>query len=141
MFKLARWIGSTLSTIVGLYVFFFVPIGRRTLFDHAKRVAMTPEAREFGDEMRTAGARVAERTRDEVEGALRHGVLTDTDGGLRQHSALDPPSAPPPHLLPELVAQQGATTQLANDGGVGSRLLQLQTPRATRLVQRVLRTR
>jgi hypothetical protein len=97
MFKLARWVGSAFVTLIAAYVFFFVPIGRRTLYDHARRIATTPEAREFGDEMRTAGARVAERTRDEVEGVIRHGVLPQ-DAGVRERAANEPPSPPPPHL-------------------------------------------
>jgi hypothetical protein len=99
MFKLARWAISGFCSLIGLYVFFFVPIGRRTLYDHARRIATTPEAREFGDEMRTAGGRVAARTREEVEGAIRHGVLP-VDGGARVHAQTEPPSPPPPHLSP-----------------------------------------
>jgi hypothetical protein len=97
MFRLARWAGSAFVTLIAAYVFFFVPIGRRTLFDHTKRIATTPEAREFGDEMRVAGSRVAERTRDEFEGVIRHGVLPP-DAGARERAREEPASPPPPHL-------------------------------------------
>lgn len=84
-------------TLIAAYVFFFVPIGRRTLYDHTRRIATTPEAREFGDEMRVAGSRVAERTRDEFEGVIRHGVLPP-DAGARERPRDEPASPPPPHL-------------------------------------------
>ena len=110
MFKLARWAGSAFVTLIAAYVFFFVPIGRRTLYDHTRRIATTPEAREFGDEMRVAGSRVAERTRDEVEGVIRHGVLPP-DAGVRDRPQAEPASPPPPHL--------GEGVQLhVEDGGV-----------------------
>ncbi|MDP3278811.1 MAG: hypothetical protein Q8Q09_26705 [Deltaproteobacteria bacterium] len=107
MFKLARWMGSAFVTMVGLYVFFFIPIGRRTLCDHARRVATTPEAREFGDEMRQAGGRVADRTRSEFEGVIRHGVLPN-DAGAREAPAPEPDSPPPPHLLRDVALDAGA---------------------------------
>jgi hypothetical protein len=117
MFKLARWVGSAFVTLVAAYVFFFVPIGRRTLFDHAKRIATTPEAVEFGDEMRVAGERVAGRTRDEIQGVIRHGVLPN-DAGIRERSRSEPPSPPPPHL--GVSADQGASSIVLSveDGGV-----------------------
>ncbi len=135
MFKFARWIGSTLTTVVGLYVFFFVPIGRRTLFDHAKRVFTTPEAREFGDEMRNASVRVAARTRDEVEGVLRDGVLHGPDGGVRTVAAEEPPSPPPPHLEPHLNANHELSLNVRwADGGAPSQLLRQHGARALRRI-------
>lgn len=113
MFRLARWAGSAFVTLIAAYVFFFVPIGRRTLYDHARRIATTPEAREFGDEMRVAGSRVAERTRDEVEGVIRHGVLPN-DAGVRDRARDEPGSPPPPHLADDHVP----VTVTVSDGGV-----------------------
>lgn len=120
MCKLARWAGSAFVTLIAAYVFFFVPIGRRTLYDHVRRIATTPEAREFGDEMRVAGARVAERTREEVASVIRHGVLPP-DAGVRDRARDEPGSPPPPHL-----GERGADTERASvtatmvDGGVRS---------------------
>jgi hypothetical protein len=122
MFKLARWAISGFVSLIGLYVFFFVPIGRRTLYDHARRIATTPEAREFGDEMRTAGVRVASRAREEAEGAIRHGVLP-LDGGARDQAQNEPPSPPPPHLAQDPQGQGatgvgGAIEVRREDGGL-----------------------
>lgn len=117
MFRLARWAGSAFVTLIAAYVFFFVPIGRRTLFDHTRRIATTPEAREFGDEMRTASARVAERTRDEVEGVIRHGVVPP-DGGARERPRDEPNSPPPPHLDPQGEGDRVPVTVTFGDGGV-----------------------
>jgi hypothetical protein len=118
MFKLARWAGSAFVTLIAAYVFFFVPIGRRTLYDHTRRIATTPEAREFGDEMRIAGARVAERTRDEVEGVIRHGVLPP-DAGTRDRARDEPGSPPPPHLSSNGAQEERVpVTVTVPDGGV-----------------------
>jgi hypothetical protein len=118
MFKLARWAGSAFVTLIAAYVFFFVPIGRRTLYDHTRRIATTPEAREFGDEIRVAGARVAERTRDEVEGVIRHGVLPP-DAGTRDRSRDEPASPPPPHLgASGADAERVPVMVTVSDGGV-----------------------
>lgn len=47
-----------IGVLVFSYVYFFVPVGRRTLFDHTRRIAATDEARELGDELEDASERV-----------------------------------------------------------------------------------
>jgi hypothetical protein len=87
-----RWGLSLLTTIIGLYVFFFVPIGSRPLYEHVKRIAATPEARDLGRDVTTAGERVGEKIRSEV----RQGLLLDRDGGVyRPDRAPDEPAAMP----------------------------------------------
>lgn len=117
MFKLARWAGSAFVTLIAAYVFFFVPIGRRTLYDHARRIATTPEAREFGDEMRVAGERVAGRTRDELHGVITHGVLPN-DAGIRERARTEPASPPPPHLGASAPEPDATISVTLEDGGV-----------------------
>ena len=87
--RAAKTAGSLFVTMIFLYVFFFVPIGRRTLYDHAKRIAGTPEAQEFGHEMRGAGERVVEQTEHEI----RTGLPTRGDSGF----AIPEAPATPPH--------------------------------------------
>jgi hypothetical protein len=79
MFRAARWILSSLVTLIALYAFFFVPIGgTRTLWDHTRRILGTPEAHELGHDIRVAGDEVTTKIRREVIPA----VLAAFDGGL-----------------------------------------------------------
>ena len=71
-----KWAFSIVASVVMLWVFFFVPIGSRTLFDHVKRIAGTPEARDLGHDIQRAGEQVYDRARTE----LREGFATG-DGG------------------------------------------------------------
>ncbi|MDO9022345.1 MAG: hypothetical protein Q8S73_01095 [Deltaproteobacteria bacterium] len=80
MLRATRWILSSLVTLLGLYAYFFVPItGTRTLWDHTRRILATPEAHELGDDIRTAGDRVATKIRSEVIPS----VMTGFDAGVR----------------------------------------------------------
>ncbi len=51
------------------YLFFFVPLGERTLYDHVSRIAATPEAEELG--------RDAERASERLEEVVRERINTD----------------------------------------------------------------
>lgn len=42
---------KALVLAAALYVFFFVPLGSRTLYDHLARIAATPEAKELGTDV------------------------------------------------------------------------------------------
>lgn len=67
MFRPLRWIVSGLTTLIGLWVFFFVPIGgTRTLWDHTRRIMGTPEAQELGHDLHRASEQVADRVQHEV---------------------------------------------------------------------------
>ena len=80
MFRATRWIVSSLVTLLALYAYFFVPIGgTRTLWDHTRRILGTTEAHELGDDLRTAGDRVATKIRREVIPA----VIAGFDAGAR----------------------------------------------------------
>lgn len=84
MFRALRWIGSSLVSLAMLYAFFFVPLGgTRTLWDHTRRILGTPEAHELGEDIRSAGDRVATKIRREVVPA----VLPGYDAGLRADAA------------------------------------------------------
>lgn len=73
-----RWLNAIIFSagLVALaVVFFFVPLGRRTLFEHVRRISATPEAQELGTEVDEASER--------VEGAVREKVRDLTrDAGL-----------------------------------------------------------
>ena len=47
-----------------LYVFFLVPLGKRTLFEHVMRIGRTEEAQDLGREVGEAGERVEQEIRD-----------------------------------------------------------------------------
>lgn len=84
MLRVARWILSSLVTLVVLYAYFFVPLGgTRTLWEHTRRILGTPEARELGSDLRTASDRVATRIRREVIPA----VISRHDAGARADAA------------------------------------------------------
>jgi len=61
--------------LVGLgvvaYLFFFVPLGRRTLWEHATRIAATDEARELGEDVDTATGRVGDAVQEELRETQR----------------------------------------------------------------------
>ncbi|MGF1466380.1 MAG: hypothetical protein ACFCGT_09610 [Sandaracinaceae bacterium] len=50
---------------VVLYVYFLVPIGERTLFQHTLRIAATEPAKELGRELGDVGARLKDRAVEE----------------------------------------------------------------------------
>jgi hypothetical protein len=51
---LDRHLGKILTLILGLYLTFFLNLGTRTLAEHVVRIAETPEARDFSEELRAA---------------------------------------------------------------------------------------
>ena len=70
----------SLLSLVGLavvgYVFFFVPLGERTLFQHARRIAGTEEAKELGREAAGAADELREHLEEQIE---RHLVDAGAD--------------------------------------------------------------
>ena len=48
------------------YLFFFVPLGQRTLWQHVSRIAATEEAQELGDEMEEATDRAETALREKI---------------------------------------------------------------------------
>jgi hypothetical protein len=62
--------GIVSSIVLGVlaYGFFFVPLGERTLFDHTRRIAETPEAKDLGEEVGQAGSRLGDELRARLEG-------------------------------------------------------------------------
>jgi hypothetical protein len=67
-------IRKVLSGIVSLiilcilsYLVFFVPLGERTLSEHIRRIAATPEAEDLGRDAARASERIEETVRDEIE--------------------------------------------------------------------------
>lgn len=62
IFKPVRWAVSIFVTFAVAWFVFMVPMGRYTLFEHARRIGATDEARELGDEVGQA----SDRLRSEV---------------------------------------------------------------------------
>lgn len=48
------------------YLFFFVPLGRRTLWEHTQRIAATDEAQDLGADVSTATDRVETAVREKL---------------------------------------------------------------------------
>lgn len=92
-----RWALSLATTLALLYLFFFVPIGQRTLYEHVRRVAGTEEARELGRDVRGVSQRVLERVSDEVREnvPLLPSAGTESDGGGSVDAAALPWSRAP----------------------------------------------
>jgi hypothetical protein len=53
------------------YAFVFVPLGRRTAFQHARNILGTDEAREAGAELKQAGSRIVGELLDYEAGPVR----------------------------------------------------------------------
>jgi len=70
-----RSLTKSLLALVGLavvaYVFFFVPLGERTLWQHARRIAATDEAQELGREATAAAERAREHLEHEIDEHIR----------------------------------------------------------------------
>lgn len=49
------------------WLFFFVPLGQRTMWQHVQRVAATEEAQEMGDEVGQASERVEHAVREKLK--------------------------------------------------------------------------
>jgi hypothetical protein len=50
------------------YVYFFVPVGQRTLYQHTVRIAATEPAQELGGELEQVGEDVSDRAQEEWRG-------------------------------------------------------------------------
>ena len=53
------------------YVFFFVPLGERTMFEHVRRIAATEEAQDLGDEAGQAAGELKDHIEDEINEHVR----------------------------------------------------------------------
>ena len=66
-------------SLVGLgtlaYGYFFVPLGNLTLWEHTKRIAETPAAKDLGEEVGVASDRVGDAVRSRID------ELRDPDAG------------------------------------------------------------
>ncbi len=76
-----KWALSIFTTIVLLWVFFFVPIGSRTLWDHVTRIGRTEEAQDLGRDVRRASEQVWQKARNEL------GHSDAVDGGHARRRA------------------------------------------------------
>lgn len=56
-----------IGLVVVLAVYFFVPVGRHTLFEHTLRIAATEPAQELGEDLSETSEELGQRARDEWE--------------------------------------------------------------------------
>lgn len=71
IFKPVRWlVGAFVSFAVAWFVF-MVPLGRYTLFEHARRIGATDEAQELGSEVGQASDRLRTEVVRQVSAAAR----------------------------------------------------------------------
>jgi hypothetical protein len=59
--RLGRWWIDVVVLLFALYAFVFVPLGKRTAFEHLKAVLATRAARDAGRELVQAGERLKDR--------------------------------------------------------------------------------
>jgi hypothetical protein len=77
MRRLVNGILWSIGLLVVLFVYFFVPVGRFTLFEHTRRIADTEPAQELGRELGEAGDSIRERAVDELEARRNELLLRD----------------------------------------------------------------
>ena len=69
----------SIGLAVVLTVYFFVPLGRRTLFEHTLRIAATEPAQELRDDLVDTSEKLGARAADEWE--ARRAIREDAAGG------------------------------------------------------------
>ena len=62
LFNSIVWLAGLIAI---LYVFFFVQVGRRTLFGHTMNIAATPEAQELGEDLHESVQEIREQAREQ----------------------------------------------------------------------------
>lgn len=82
--------------MIALYVFFFVPVGSRTLYEYSRRIMGTSEAQEFGHEMRGAGTRVITTAQHEIRQGLP--APGPGDAAIGSFAIPEAPALPPRRL-------------------------------------------
>ncbi|MEI8256947.1 MAG: hypothetical protein WCJ30_14840 [Deltaproteobacteria bacterium] len=97
IFGTAKLVVSLFVTMIAMYVFFFVPVGSRTLYEYSRRIAGTSEAQEFGHEMRGAGTRVITKAQHEIR--VGFPLPAARDGGVFEGFSIPvAPALPTPRV-------------------------------------------
>jgi ABC-type phosphonate transport system ATPase subunit len=73
---------------VVLFVYFTVPVGRYTLFQHTLRIAATEPAQELGRDLSQVGGEMAEEAVEHGERAIEH--LREEASQVQEAQANDP---------------------------------------------------
>ena len=91
MTTLLRWAFWTCALAAMAWFAFTVQLGDRTLFQHLRAIASTPEAKSLGEGARDEAAKMAERVRQGlapgVDGAAGTGSAAGGEGGSRAGKA------------------------------------------------------
>ena len=97
MFALMRFLISLAVVAVLVWFAVTVPIGKRTLWGHARAIWSTPAAQDLADGTKEEAAKVADRVRQELR-AVDMGAAP-----RRSHAPLDPVEERDRRKLDELV--------------------------------------
>jgi hypothetical protein len=81
----ALWL---VGLVVVLGVYFFVPVGRFTLYEHTLRIAATEPAQELGEDLTRTGEELGDRALEEWE--TREELRDEARGQPRAEAAGDP---------------------------------------------------
>lgn len=99
MFALIRFLISLAVVAVLVWFAVTVPIGKRTLWGHARAIWATPAAQDLAEGTKEEAAKVADRVREE----LRRDMGT---ASRRSHAPLDPVEERDRRKLDQLVKQK-----------------------------------
>ena len=97
MFRLLRWAFWMFALAVMLWFAATVPLGRRTLVQHVRAIAGTPEAQSLAEGTRDEAAKVADRVRQELVPEPDSGSAKPAEKGTPHGGT--PGSAPPSDQL------------------------------------------
>ena len=86
MFRLLRFLISSLMLSAFIWFAVSVPIGKRTLWGHVVRIARTDEARDLADGARETARDVAKRMQDEIHERADAGVVPPPPAKHRPHA-------------------------------------------------------
>lgn len=67
MFRLARWLFSTLILAIVVWFAVTVPIGKHTLWGHLRRIAATPEAKDLAAGAKEVAKEAVDRAQREMK--------------------------------------------------------------------------
>ena len=74
--RLGRRLLELVVTLFAVLGFLYVPLGKKTGFEHVKAIVMTPPAKEAGRELFDVGSKLRSRVVDSVTGQSEHDAGT-----------------------------------------------------------------
>ena len=80
MFRLARFIVSSIILAIVIWFAVTVPIGKHTLWGHARRIASTPEAQDLATGAKQVAKEAVDRAQREVQEGNTGSTSKSTNG-------------------------------------------------------------